>query len=327
MRGPSNPSWLTYSASTWDEAQSLGSAVYFHHEIAPTSVRADAIDFRMDVLSFPGVTLGRTRYGAAITMQCRPLDGYHLIVPLAGTVAGSSGGATFRATPRSGVIYNHSRPATVKRSAGSDHLALKLSREVVEDELRLLLGQQLREPLVFKSEFALHQPETLRWFGGLRMLNDALVDPRVLASQGLLAVQLRNLIVLGLLMGQRHNYSEDLAAMALPAGPASASVARHARELLEADPARPWTIGELAAECSCSVRTLQAGFGRAFGLSPSAYLQNLRMDRARRDLQAADPQVATVSQIAHSWGFGHHGRFSLNYRSRFGESPSETLRG
>lgn len=325
MRAPSNPSWLSYSASSWDEAESLGSAVYFHHEIAPIEAHVEAIDFRMDVLSFSGVTLGRTRYGAAITMQCEPLDGYHVIVPLVGTVAGSSGKTKFRATPSSGVIYNHSRPATVRRSAGSDHLALKLAREVVEGELSLLLGHRLREPLQFESEFTLGRPETLRWFGGLRMLSEALVEPRILASQGLLAIELRNLVVLGMLMGQRHNHTDEL--MSVPGASVSSSVARRAVQLLEADPARPWTIGALAAECSCSVRTLQATFQRVFGLSPSEYLQNLRMDCARRSLQAADGHEMTVSQVAHAWGFGHLGRFSVNYRSRFGESPSMTLRG
>src|SRR5690606_6158599 len=108
----------------------------------------------------------------------------------------------------------------------------------------LLLGHQLTKPLQFESEFTLGTPETMRWFGGLRTLNDALAEPRVLASQGLLAIELRNLIVLGMLTGQRHNYSGEFEGSAMPT---SASVARYAVELLETDPARPWTIGGLAA--------------------------------------------------------------------------------
>ena len=33
----------------------------------------------------------------------------------------------------------------------------------------------------------------------------------------------------------------------------------------------------------------------------------------------------SVTEIAMQWGFTHMGRFSIEYRRRFGESPSETL--
>ncbi|MFP5477787.1 MAG: helix-turn-helix domain-containing protein, partial [Gammaproteobacteria bacterium] len=33
-----------------------------------------------------------------------------------------------------------------------------------------------------------------------------------------------------------------------------------------------------------------------------------------------------VAGVALRWGFGHLGRFSADYRARFGEYPSETVR-
>ena len=120
------PRWTQFAASTWDEAESMGSAVYFPHVIKAVDAGDDRLDFHMDIMEFAGLTLGRTRYGAAISMDCGYLDNYHLIIPLAGTVRSTSGGDTVHATPDSGAIYNHSRVATVHRSPGSDHLALKL---------------------------------------------------------------------------------------------------------------------------------------------------------------------------------------------------------
>ena len=40
----------------------------------------------------------------------------------------------------------------------------------------------------------------------------------------------------------------------------------------------------------------------------------MRLDRAHRELQAADPSVDTVMAIAGRWGFGHAGRFSSMYK-------------
>ena len=34
----------------------------------------------------------------------------------------------------------------------------------------------------------------------------------------------------------------------------------------------------------------------------------------------------SVSEVAWRWGFAHHGRFAAQYRTRFGETPSQTLR-
>jgi AraC-like DNA-binding protein len=41
-------------------------------------------------------------------------------------------------------------------------------------------------------------------------------------------------------------------------------------------------------------------------------------------LVRAQPEES-VTEIAMQWGFTHMGRFSIEYRQRFGERPSETL--
>jgi transcriptional regulator GlxA family with amidase domain len=57
-----------------------------------------------------------------------------------------------------------------------------------------------------------------------------------------------------------------------------------------------------------------------------SYLREIRLQHARKDLSAADPTETTVTEIATRWGFLHPGRFSAQYRERFGEPPSATLR-
>jgi AraC-like DNA-binding protein len=51
----------------------------------------------------------------------------------------------------------------------------------------------------------------------------------------------------------------------------------------------------------------------------------LRLSQARRSLLSADGKSATVTEIATSFGFVELGRFSVEYRKAFGESPSQTL--
>jgi transcriptional regulator GlxA family with amidase domain len=101
---------------------------------------------------------------------------------------------------------------------------------------------------------------------------------------------------------------------------------RRAVDAMEADPAHPFSVVELAGLAGVSVRTLQAVFSRHFGLAPMAYLRELRLTRAHEELRQARPGRTTVALVAHRWGFSHLGRFAAAYRERYGVAPSGTLR-
>jgi transcriptional regulator GlxA family with amidase domain len=101
---------------------------------------------------------------------------------------------------------------------------------------------------------------------------------------------------------------------------------KRAIDAMEADPAHPFSVRELAGAAGVSVRTLQAAFHRHTGVTPLEYLRDLRLARAHEDLRRAGPALATVALVAHRWGFTHLGRFAAVYRGRYGVSPSATLR-
>jgi len=90
----------------------------------------------------------------------------------------------------------------------------------------------------------------------------------------------------------------------------------------------PITLDEIAMAARLSPRGLQAAFRRHLETTPLAYLRSVRMDRAHRHLQGADPgDGVSVAAVAAKWGFTHLGRFATEYRRRFGVYPSQTLRG
>jgi transcriptional regulator GlxA family with amidase domain len=85
-------------------------------------------------------------------------------------------------------------------------------------------------------------------------------------------------------------------------------------------------LHEIAAAVNVTPRALQYGFRRHLNTTPLEYLRHIRLHRAHRDLEAADPAVDTVNAIAGRWGFAHAGRFSVTYKRLFGTAPSTTLR-
>jgi len=102
-------------------------------------------------------------------------------------------------------------------------------------------------------------------------------------------------------------------------------VARRAyRHLLEATEDVP-TIRELCAITGASYSTLERGYRETYGMAPQAHIKAMRLSRARKDLLHPADNMS-VTSVAVCWGFFELGRFSVQYRQRFGESPSETLR-
>jgi transcriptional regulator GlxA family with amidase domain len=86
-------------------------------------------------------------------------------------------------------------------------------------------------------------------------------------------------------------------------------------------------LADISAAVNVTPRSVQYMFRRHLGTTPLEYLRRVRLDRAHRDLQAADPAIDTVTAIAGRWGFSHAGRFSMAYKQAFGTEPRRTLRG
>jgi AraC-like DNA-binding protein/tetratricopeptide (TPR) repeat protein len=114
----------------------------------------------------------------------------------------------------------------------------------------------------------------------------------------------------------------------LDRGSSAAPLPRGVRRALDAmrgNVGRDWSVSELAEAAGLSSRTLQRQFRMFLGKAPRLTLRDLRFESARRELLQGVPD-AKVMDIALRCGFPHCGRFSVEYRRRFGETPSQTLK-
>jgi AraC-like DNA-binding protein len=94
---------------------------------------------------------------------------------------------------------------------------------------------------------------------------------------------------------------------------------------LEANPNTPLYLPEICAAIGAAERTLRVACEQHLGMGPIRYLALRRMHLVRRALLRAAPSTTTVTRIATDYGFWELGRFSVNYRALFGETPSATL--
>ena len=99
---------------------------------------------------------------------------------------------------------------------------------------------------------------------------------------------------------------------------------RRAMDAMHANVGQNWRIAELAAVAGVSGRTLQRQFLSFLGKTPRTVLREINFERARRELLQGSG--AKVMDVALRCGFPHCGRFSVEYRRRYGETPSQTVK-
>ena len=87
----------------------------------------------------------------------------------------------------------------------------------------------------------------------------------------------------------------------------------------------PITRDQLADVSGRSIRTLSRDFEKKYGMGPMAFIKQRRLDSAYLDLLSATAVTTSITQVALNYGFSHVGKFAIEYRKYFGESPSVTL--
>lgn len=102
-------------------------------------------------------------------------------------------------------------------------------------------------------------------------------------------------------------------------------ILRAVREYLRKNVGESIGIPDLCDAASTSERTIRNACEIVTGESPIAFLRAMRLNQVRRCLLNATNPVR-ITEISMRWGFLHMPQFSKDYRSLFGELPSETIR-
>lgn len=102
-----------------------------------------------------------------------------------------------------------------------------------------------------------------------------------------------------------------------PAGDAMPDAIVRAREMIDADPAHPITLAELARQCGLSKFQLLRGFCKVTGLTPHAYLVQRRVALARTLITERLP----LAEAALTAGFADQSHMTRLFVRTYGVSP------
>lgn len=263
-------------------------------------------------------------YGTQVRVDVSQLGFFLLELPLTGAATTCCGDGRVLSGPGQGVIAGPYQQFSAEWTQDCSKLLIKLESSALESYLSTLLGRRQIRALDFEmgmdlsSDAAASLLRTVQW-----IVHELEQSGSLLNSAPLAGLQYQRMLMWTLLHCQANNYSEELAARELPQLPHYISgtvryIQDHYNEAI--------TLEQLVEHANVSERTLLEGFKRYSDVSPMKLLKLTRLDFVHLALKEADPAGCNVTDLALSCGFSQLGKFSTEYKERFGESPSQTLK-
>lgn len=321
--GPLLRAYPRFASRSVDEVQALMHRDHLAFDVDPRD--AGALDLVSRAAVLPASRIGYIRYGSEGVVwtppDCQPPDAFWIHFPLRGHSELVTETASFECSPARAAVL----PAgfVTHSAAGSERVTFTVTRAAVIRQLETLLGDCPVQRLDFTPALDLGSAAGRRL---RRQIHLALTDLDEAGPGGVPPAMLalyEQLIVTELLLSQPSNYAAALHRhQQTRIAPRDV---KRAIDFIEAHVQLPLTLADITAASGVPGRTLLEHFKRHCGVSPLRYLRDARLARVREALTRADRADRSVTEIATEWGFSHLGRFAVEYRERFGESPSETL--
>jgi AraC-like DNA-binding protein len=252
-------------------------------------------------------------------------DYFAVHMPTNGAALTRHRGRTFEASSIRSLVASPGQPLSMALDLDTPQLVIRIEEAAMTAYLTRVVGRSLKQALAFEPEFDLTSEAATRWHAAVQLIHTEVfhADSLVGRGQGIGAVE--DLIMSSLLYLQPSNHH---AAFSSPAQPdVRGAVVQAAIDYLDDHLAERITMNALAGAVHMSVRAVQQRFHEQLGMTPMTYVRERRLERVHAELMDATPaDRVTVTAVAERWGFHHLGSFGSEYRKRWGESPSQTLR-
>ncbi|WP_018682423.1 AraC family transcriptional regulator [Actinokineospora enzanensis] len=313
---------LEFATHVEDEAAAAVQRMFLQHRSSMRRGRRDA-EFRVATASAGEMAADRVRTSIDFVTKADPLD--HFIC-----VRAVDGRARYRIGDedvwigQGGVCLIRPGVPFHGETVGADLALLRLPTASVAALAADMTGVAAKS-VRFESLAPVSPAMDRYWRGLFGWANREILAPDTSVGQPLVAAEMMRTLAGGLISVFPN--STMTVAHTPGTGKVPPAVVRRAVAYIDTHADQVITLADIASAAGVGARALQYAFARHRAVSPIAYLHRVRLERAHRDLQEADPtNGATVAAIAARWGFAKPGRFSTKYREAYGRSPSQTLR-
>lgn len=305
------------------DAINIGNQLFWQNRCRSES-HGESINAEFNGVNLGPISIVYLSFGAEVSIE--PLrNEQHFIVQttLRGNSRTKNGDREITTRPNDIVVIDGSLPTKITFSRNCAHLVLKIDRAIVNQTLQRLLDQRISEPVLFDLIAKPDNAARKAWFETMNFLCNYYNKPtqQILQNKHLLQSHI-DMASCALVSSQKHNYSEQLANDWCSSAP---GYIRRACEYIDVHIKELNSVSEVCAVSRVTERSLQNGFKKFVGQSPSAFIQSRRLHHLHQALQTASGDT-NVSQIMWEFGINNPGRWARLYLERYGCYPSDTLR-
>jgi AraC-like DNA-binding protein len=274
--------------------------------------------WRTTALALGPLLLAVNQYGGAYECEARaPNQQYSLALSRSdvGAAARDAREEIALACGRTAWLASPGSTGSIRCGTGHRSIHLMLPTHAVTAAIAAMTGLSVREPPRFPAAQALDRGPGATLARLLELAEHEITCGNGALAWPLVAARFADAVVFALVTCVTRDRAQ---------ASAEPDVVRAAADYLATHAAEPIRMTELAAATGLGLRAIQQGFKKHRGQSLQAFLRERRLMLARAQLLAGS--TASVTEVALGCGFAHVGRFSGQYRARFGEPPSTTAR-
>lgn len=265
---------------------------------------------------FAGFGLSRISYGNHVRVKTPALDDiYHFQVVTRGECRWRQNGERLRVRRGQALMINPDEVIDLEYTQECEKIIIKVPAPIMKSvcNTESSIGEQA---IRFDR-----LPLDMRLCPSLTSLLDAVFsefEESGDSNSGPISLSYREIVLKKLLKVFPNNWNASDNVQ--PVSPSMERIIRYIEEHVKED----IELETLSQISNMSIRSIYNAFSRVFSTTPKSYVKLVKLRRLRSDLLQG--HCRNITEAALDYGFSHLGRFSSDYRKRFGELPSETMR-
>lgn len=305
------------------DAQKCLNRIIGPHDLITTNDKEN-LNFSFQGTLTNRMVVGELIYGKDVifkTQANQAIDHYCITRPVVGTPIFYKNGVRFITTYQHATIVSPQDKFEINVEHDCIQSFISFDKSFVESVLIDLIDEKINEALVFKNTMQTLDPRILAWWNLIESSHNMLLTLKNVALAQEIKKDFEYVIVKSLLLSQPSNYSEKIHKRYHDAPEYFNRAIKYISENIKFN----ICINELEHISGISKTKLSSTFKKHTGLNLQNYIKNYRLKCINREILASSP-TGNITYIALKWGVKHLGRFSIDYKQVFGESPSITLK-